>query len=71
MWMKFRVSTLGEKQIPDDYLNSDNISEKLKNKHNQIFRDTSETHWNNNVDYYNDDESFRDKALLGISQDNG
>lgn len=31
-----------EKQILEDYLNYDNISEKLRNKHNQIFRDASE-----------------------------
>ena len=31
-----------EKQILEDYLNYDNVSEKLRNKHNQIFRDTSE-----------------------------
>ena len=31
-----------EKQILEDYLNYDNVSEKLRNKHNQTFRDTSE-----------------------------
>ena len=31
-----------EKQILEDYLNYDKVSEKLRNKHNQIFRDTSE-----------------------------
>ena len=41
MWTKFRIM-FSEKQILEDYLNYDNVSEKLRNKHNQIFRDTSE-----------------------------
>ena len=41
MWTKFRIM-FSEKQILEDYLNYDNVSEKLRNKHNQTFRDTSE-----------------------------
>lgn len=52
--MKFKIIALSEKQIQEDYL--DNISEKLKNRHNQIFKDSSETQWNDD----DEDESFRE-----------